>query len=329
MKVICSYSGLEFQVEHFPFSLSSPSCHHPIFDIPQKKLLSLLGKWAAGEFTQTDSYLYCLALLNSSELIHWYTPAKRTPFTPSIVAQNIEALSRAVIKLNTVTEPEKVFPSFAVTQETSSLVNLPEWIKDWESAYQDFKDGYKSAHDSRKLLAREAALARLIKSSHAPVHKISQQIADWAAEAADFPRFSIPSPFHKDRFLSLREYWITLIIKCCKKENIFSLNRKDLEELLSHCEEHIPLGSIYSQHLFSVLRNTISRSRDFLGLDSLGSYTLLEDSAKQDVESANLLALVNAAPSEEPKREDYPSDFKFLQAKLRWDLAKKAGKAGS
>lgn len=328
MKITCAYSGLEFQVEHFPFSLSSSQSVHPVFEIPQKKLLSLLGKWASGGLTQTDSYLYCLALLNSSELIHWHCAAKRTPFTASIIAQCIEPLSRAVIKLNTVTEPERIFPSFAITPDTANLQNLPEWIKDWESAYQEMKDGYRSAHDSRKLLQREAALARLIKSPHAPLPKIAQHIAEWAAQAGSFPQFLIDSPFRKSQKISLRDYWMELIIRSCKKENIFALSRKDLEELLSHCEEHIPLGSIYSQHLFQVLRTTIARNKDFLGLDSLGSYTLLEENAKQDVEAANILALVNAAPSEAPKREDYPSDFKYLQAKLRFDLARKAGKIG-
>lgn len=326
MKVLCSYSGLEFEVQHFPYSLSSGETCHPIFHIPQKKLLSLLGKWASNSFTQEDSYLYTLALLNSSSLIHWYTPAKRTPFTPSLVAQCIQPLASAVIKLNTVTEPERVFPSFAITKETCTLQNLPEWIKDWESAYKDLKDGYRSAHDSRKLLAREAALARLIKSPHAPIPKIAQQIAEWAAQAGDFPRFLIQNPFSpRGPQISLRDYWIQLIIRSCKKEQIFSLSGKDLQELLDHCEEHIPLGSIYSQHLFSTLRTTIARNKDFLGIDSLGSYTILEDNAKKDVEAANILALVNAAPLEPPKREDYPSDFKFLQAKLRYDLAKKAG----
>ena len=325
MKIICAYSSVEFQVEHFPYTLSSPDSIHPVFHIPQKKLLAHLGKWAEGGFTPTDSYLYCLALLNSSGLIHWYTSAKRTPFTPAIIAQCIDPLARAVIKLNTVSEPEKFFPSFSITPETCSLQNLPEWIKDWESAYRDMKDGYRSAHDSRKLLNRETALARLIKSPHAPISKIAPQIAEWAAEAGNFPHFSIDNPFLKNSKISLRSYWISLIIKCCRKENIFSLHRPDLEELLTHCEDNSPLGTIYSSHLFQVLRQTIAKSKDFLGLDSLGSYTLLEDNAQKDVESANILALVNAAPLDQPKREDYPSDFKFLQAKLRWDLAKKAG----
>lgn len=326
MKVLCAYSGVEFQVEHFPFYLSSPTTIHPVFDIPQKKLFSLLRKWSEGEMTQVDSYLYTLALLNSSELIHWYTSAKRTPFTPAIIAQNVENLCRALLKLHTVPNPETVFPSFAITQETSSLQNLKEWISDWEQAYKDFKDGYRSAHDSRKLLNKEAALQRLIKSPHAPVHKIASQIASWAAQAGSFPTFLISSPFLKNTKITCSDYWQTLIIRCAKNENVYALSEKDLQELLDHCETNIPVGSIYSNHLFSVLRKGIAKNKDFLGLSTLGSYTLLETQASQDVEAANMISLINSAPEDEPKREDYPSSFRYLQAKLRWDAARRAGK---
>lgn len=328
MKILCAYSGVEFTVEHFPFYLSAPTITHPIFDIPQKKLFSLLRKWSEQEFTPTDSYLYTLALLNSSELIHWYTSAKRTPFTPAIIAQNIEGLVRALLKLHTVPNPETVFPSFAITSETAGLQNLPNWIVDWEEAYKDFKTGYRSAYDSRKLLDREAALQRLIKSPHAPVQKIASQIAAWAAQAGSFPTFLISSPFIKGIKISLSDYWQTLIVRCAKNENVYALSQKDLEELLTHCEENIPVGSIYSNHLFSVLRKGLARNRDFLGLSSLGSYTLLESKAHQDVEAANMISLINSAPSEEPKRDDYPSSFKYLQAKLRWDAAQKAKNSG-
>jgi len=326
MKVLCAYSGVEFQVEHFPFYLSSSQSVHPVFEIPQKKLFSLLRKWSEQEFSPTDSYLYTLALLNSSELVHWYTSAKRTPFTAAIIAQNIEPLCKALLKLHTVANPETVFPSFAITSDTAGLQNLPHWITDWEEAYKDFKSGYRSAHDSRKLLDKEAALQRLIKSPHAPVQKIAAQIASWAAQAGSFPTFTISSPFLKGVKLSLSEYWQTLIIRCAKNENIYALSQKDIEELLSHCEEHIPIGSIYSNHLFSILRKGLEKNKDFLGLSLLGSYTLLESQAEQDVEAANMLAIINAAPLEEPKRENYPSSFKYLQAKLRWDAAKKAGR---
>lgn len=328
MKILCAYSGIEFSCEHFPYSLSARETTHPVFNIPQKKLLSLASKWASqSAFTPTDSYLYFLALLNSSDLIHWHCPVRKTPFTDSIVAQNMESLLRTVIKLNTVSDPTKIFPSFAITPDSATLSNVQHWLESWDEAYNDFKSGYRSAYDSKKLIQREAALARMIKNPHAPPAKIASQIADWAAIAGSFPTFPIPSPWINGLQISISDYWKTIIIRCAKNEQIFALNRKDMQELLDHCLDNIPLGSLYSSTLFTLLRKAIEKNADFLGLDSMAvPYEILDSST--DVQSANIKALINSAPIEEPLREDFPTQFKYLQAKLRYDAARRAGLRG-
>ena len=87
MKVICKYSSIPFTCEHFPGVLDRGETCHPIFLIPQKKLLSYLGKWSSGGLTPTDSYLLFLAILHSSEQIYWRTPAIRSSQTDSIISQ--------------------------------------------------------------------------------------------------------------------------------------------------------------------------------------------------------------------------------------------------
>mgnify|MGYP000735790344 CR=1 FL=1 len=54
-KILCAYSGIEFSCEHFPITLHARESYHPIFNVPQKKLLSYLGKWAGNELTPTDN----------------------------------------------------------------------------------------------------------------------------------------------------------------------------------------------------------------------------------------------------------------------------------
>ena len=63
MKYQCAYSNLQLNVDYFPGFISTTETIHPIFHIPQKKLLSYLGKWSSGELTETDSYLLFLAIL--------------------------------------------------------------------------------------------------------------------------------------------------------------------------------------------------------------------------------------------------------------------------
>jgi hypothetical protein len=324
MKILCGISGLEFQCEHFPASLTSREVTHPIFSLPQKKLLSYTGKWAGGELTPTDSYLLFLAILNSSELVEFRVPVTRTALTDSIVAQNMEPLVKTVIKLNTVTSPSVVFPRYAVTPETKTLGNVKYWIENWKDSYQDFLDGYKRDSVSRALITREAALERMIKNPHLPVSAYASKIADWASIAGSFPTFNTISPFNKLQ-VSINDYWKDIIIRCTREENIYAVPEKDIKELLEHCEGNIAIGTIYSNALFTVLRKALQKQHDFLGLGDIdisagNKYQFLESS--DTVESANLKALIDSAPTEEPKPEQYPSRLAFIRAKMRYQLAR-------
>lgn len=327
MKILCSLSGLEFQCDHFPGTFHSREIQHPIFQLEQKRLLSYFGKWSGGELTKTDSYLLFLALLNSTELVHFRTPVWRTEQTDSIVAQNIEALGRAIIKINSVRSVEKVFPSYVISPDTRDLTNVKYWIENWLSGYDDWRAGYKSAHDSGKLIRREAALERLIKNPHKQARDYSAQLADWASIAGEFPECIVKSPFSGQN-ITLSEYWQQLIVKSSKSEQLFSIHRPDLIELLEHCEDKVSAGSIYAYNLFKVLRDALEKQHNFLGLgdQDLGktTYTLLDSTT--NVEDANIKMMIDSAPKELPRREQYLKLFDYMKAKARWDMACKFGR---
>ena len=333
MKILCAYSSIEFSCEHFPAILYSRETTHPIFQIPQKQLLSFLGKWAEGGLTQTDSYLLYLALLKSSDLVDFRVPAIRCDMTPSLVAQNLEPLAKALIKLNTVPNVQEYFPHYVISKDSRDLTNTSFWISNWENSYSEWKSGKFKDYDGRelykKLAHREAALERLIKNPHRPVSAYASQIADWAEIAGSFPQSQTLSPFSNSN-IPLGLYWKQIILRCAKEDHVYSIRRADLEELLEHCEEQIPVGTLYSNTLFKLLRFALEKQKNFLGFPELApgksiSYSFLQSS--DTVEAANLRAAIAAAPSEEPKEQDFPSKILFLKAKFRWDMARKAKKA--
>jgi hypothetical protein len=331
MKILCSYSGIEFTTEFFPGTFSSRELHHPVFSLEQKRLLSYTGKWAAGELTSTDSYLLFLALLHSSEQIHFRVPVKRTPMTDSIVANNMEYLVRTVIKLNAIRTPGTVFPYFAISSDTSNLANIKHWIEVWENCWKDFESGSRRDIIHRDLAKRESALQRMIKNPHKPIKEYASQLADWAAVAGSFPTFLVPNIFTKEaKQIPLSAFWKEIIIRSTRNEYLYTIPDNDLKELLEHCEENISAGSIYSHALFEALRNATKKKHNFLGLgdiDLRSTYAMLDD--PKDVESANLRALIDSAPLEEPRIEQYPTKFAYMKAKLRWDMSKKFGNASS
>jgi hypothetical protein len=333
MKILCSHSSLEFNTEFFPGTFYTKEICHPIFYLPQKKLLSYTAKWAGGELTSTDSYLLFLAILKSSDRVEFRTPVFRTPFTDSIIAQNMEFLVRTVIKLNTVVNPSVVFPSFAITPDTKYLSNIKYWIESWHQSYEEFRSGKIKDYDNRALAHREAALQRMIKNPHKPISSYATQIADWACIAGSFPTGLVPSPFTKNAEISIDLYWKQLIIKCAKDEAIFSVSnlyrkeiQRDLEDLISHCETNIPIGSgIYSHALFKILRHGLEKQRNFLELGDFDiaetTYQFLESS--DSTESANIKAMIDSAPQELPSPKSYPNKISYLRAKNRWDMAQK------
>jgi hypothetical protein len=310
-----------------PGFLSSREAFHPVFSLPPHKILSYSGKWAASQLTATDSYLLFLAGLHSTELLEWRVPVARSARTDAIVAQNMKRLFSVLSKLDVIKNPSFATPRYVISQETRSLENVRYWIDAWLESYEDFQEGYKSVSLNQQILRKERALERLIKNSYRSTLSYAGILADWAALAGEFPTFatSVLDPLTKQP-LTCSQYWKSLIIQCGKREALWKVNEKDLQELIEHCELNIEAGTIYSHELMTYLRTAYQEITNPLGFGAPGlkgtPFTLL-DSENASVETANLLAIVDSAPTEEPRIENYPTKLAYLKAKMAYGLALK------
>lgn len=321
-RILCGISGIEFKCEHFPISLTSREYSHPIFHVPQKRLLSYLGKWSEGELTPTDSYLLFLAFLNSTNQVEFRVPAKLTGNTHSIVANNMKDLVRTVSLVSTITHPNFVIPRFVISPETCNLEVIHYWIAAWQNAFDDFCKGYKEARHREDVLELEISIESVLKNPEIKPQIYANAVAKWAALAGNFPTFTVDTVFGK---LSLDEYWKMIIRKTVSSESIFSVPKSDIQELIEHCEDNIQHGSIYAHALMSLLREGLQKQDNFLGLGdfNLGEsvYRILD--AGTSVEDANKLAMIDTAPETEPKLSEYPNKLAYLKAKVKWDMAQK------
>lgn len=326
-KILCAYSGISFKVEHFPVTLESRECYHPVFAIPPKKLVIYYQQWVAGKLTETESYLLFLALLNSTELIEWRVPVKQTEEIASLVANHMPSLFQTVTKLSGIKHPRFSVPTIAITPDTSTLNNIKYWLSTWNTCYIDFLSGLGREELRSKLARREAGLEKLIKSPQIKPEKYAGLLAAWAAEAGNFPEFMTLDS--NNEHVSLSTYWQDIIVRCYRTENILAIPAKDLAELTAHCEEHIEAtGSIFSFHLFAALEEGKSRQTSFFGLGDMMALTAENPGfrvldSKTNVEDANISVLIDSAPISKPNRTDYPSDFAYLKAKTKWELAVK------
>lgn len=314
-KILCGISGIEFNCDHLPIYLSSREYAHPIFFMPQRKLLGLYQKFRHEELNDIDAYLLFLAYLNSTDLIEWRVPAKRTALTASIVAQNFESLVCTVEKINTIANSSAEFSHIAISPDTCDLSNVQYWILGWESTYESFRSGYKAERAKQDLAELEARLEYISRDANRNEVQYATRLASWADKAGNFPRYPIS---RNGKVIPCNLHWQMVIRKCTSAESIFTISSEDLIDVKEWCETNIDAGSTYSHDLLKFLREGIQKQNDFLGM---GDFQFSIVSADTSVEQANRQAIVQNAPVCEPRRIDYPSEFQFLKAKLAWGLA--------
>lgn len=335
-KVTCSKSGTYFSCEFMPFALTSKDLVHPLFHTPQKKLLSLAGVWSAGKLSATESYLLFLSLLDSTSLVQWRSHAQYTEKTDQIIANNMHGLIDIIGKINLIQHPNFNLPSFALSPDTADLSNINHWIAVWKANYHDW---YDSILDSRKreeikdkITNREEALQRLIKSS-TPTESYAPMLADWASVAGAFPTCDTIHPITRTK-ITLNEYWKSLIRSIANEDKLWRFPRKDIVELIEHCEENIQHGNIYSHTLMRYLRKGLHAYDNYLGFGNNDDFEVVPTttaftvlSSQSSVQDINRAVLINTAPLEEPKRTQYPNNFAYLKAYSSWKLAQLNRKA--
>lgn len=316
-KAICAKSGIEFQIEHFPYYFRKGEFCHPVFLLDTKTLLGMVSKWAEREFTETDTKLYFLSLLNSTELVDWRTYARPDL---RICEANMEALVRMVSWIHSIKHPGLSMPKFAVTKDTADLSNFRYWLEAWQNARGEFENGYREYTQQQKIIRREHALEKMIKTPGRQPESYASHLAEWAALVSNFPTFNT---IVDGKHIRIDEYWKDIIRKCgIPNYQMWKLNKDDLQELLEHLTDNIDHGSIYAAALMKLVRNAIDRHSNFLGLDLTAGqtgFTIISNDAS--VEQANIAALIAAAPTTEPMERDYPSKVAYLRAKLKWDMA--------
>ena len=318
-KAICRYSGIEFNIEHFPYSFDKGTVSHPIFTLSTKTLLSLAGRWASRRFTETDTRLYFLALLRSTELVEFRIPGKPSL---SICEVHMESMLRETAWIDSLTDrTREQVPRFVISQETASLATIDGWLDAWHQTRMDLAEGYHKYNLQQKQERREMALERLIKNHTRTVESYAKALAEWAAHATDFPSGTIPSPDGHGQ-ITLRSYWIDIIQKCgAEGYQIWKIDRTDLQDLIEYLEENLNHGSIYSSAVMKLLRNAMARHSDLLGMGS-PKFQILSDDATTEAQS--IAAAVAGAPDIMPTPADYPNRVAYLRAKAKWDLAEKS-----
>lgn len=311
-QIICGISGIKFRCEHIPMLLSRREMNHPIFHLPQRKLLELYKTYASNQLTETDAYLLFLALLHSTDVVVFSSPVLYTSVTPNIIAANIGQLVSSIWNTNAITHPGFKQPGFYVDSSTQDLSNISMWIKAWQSNIIRFKEGIVSERQEAALKEVTSKLERLILSPETVDTKLAAAVATWADKAAAFP-------------VASRDYWKSVIRRCYNISSMFSVPRKDILEIRSYCEENLEVGSIYFNTLMKTLKTGLRNHYDFLGMEDLDSpgYVFVDSPSSSSKEQEILAAIAATAPTSPPVASDYPSKLAFVKARLAYKTSQR------
>lgn len=311
----CYKSGLALTVPLFSISLpASAHYQHPIFSLSQKQLMSMIPRQSS--YTPEEQYLYFLALLDSTELVHWKHNAQLTTESLAVAYQFSNQLIQLLGQINIIKHPAFACPQLVIYKENANLSSVSGFLHGLESAIQDWKSAYRSVSLSAKLARRKEVLEYWIKDPQKDMLKFSYILADWASLALQFPTHQ-----YKNKSITCSAYWQQIIVACCSNSRIFEIPTADLLALIDYCEVNIEQGSIYSHALLSHLYTGRDKQKDFLGFGQV-TYTVLTSGTS--IETANKLAIISNAPTTQPIPDQYPSKLSYLKAKLAYDMAIKA-----
>lgn len=357
MEIKCPLSGITYAVNSF-LSLDTFSHPHPVFSVSTPALInSLLPKFIEASIFSTEVHLVGCALLNKLPIHSWDVPL--ADFSPRdgwevFWQKNIQKLAVIVKRI----EGKNIgkLPSFAIRApkegEPEILSNLPAWIDDAHQAISEYyavitpeaqkrnaefrenlrEQSYESQAYCEQVITRKLMGSMLSKKDE---KNFPELIADWAAKVGKFPLSYFTKANGKKT--SVKEFWKSIIREAFAASaskgyiNLITsdVNQADLEELLEHCYEHIPAGTVQAHALFEELQGIKEMLGDFKGTQAVTTmvFTGTPDLAALLGESVIHSTEASPMPEKEyepgePRKEDFPSLSAFLKAKMAWKKAK-------
>lgn len=320
MKTICQFTSLPLEI---PF-LSSPTrvqFYHPIFTLSLKSLLGIYADWKskpASFHSEAEVILLTTAFLKASTLVHFKSSINPKTISHPALLQSLEPLIETVcLVAANLKNPEFETPSFIISADTSSLDCLPQWISLWQESLQNLNQSSALRQSIAHRNHLESRLSYYIRHQKTtPIYLTL--LKDWITLAADLPTFQVFNPLTgKDSPIS--EYWLEILSRSIKENQIFSLPLNDVQEFYDHLIESLDdVGSDFANVTLTALRKTITAQTQGFGIDS--TYVIVQSPEKEAIAKANtaLLSAIASKYSSKPERKDFSTQTEYLRASLAW-----------
>jgi hypothetical protein len=285
----------------------------------------------AGDLQPPEQVLLFLALINSTGSVIWHDPfhiSTNETQDMALIEGNMHKTLSAVYKLNELSVCATFeIPKFVCSRhgDTNTVMGLLRAVEAWELAIDDFTNRKSNVDAAQKLLRIEMILERLLRMQKQKPDAFAKKLADWAVVSAEFPTYEIVRG-HTQWICA--EYWREMIRRCVLGVRLIEIPSDDLIDLIEYCEEEIPHGSIYAATLMTILRQSVRKQREYLGLPAhkgIRVFSIVPATAEEHAQHANDIARLKqmalVAPENKPERKDFLDTFVYLRAISRWEAA--------
>ena len=348
MKVYCPISGVSFTVD-FPTD-GHATYPHPMLSMPAKQLTeTFLGAWVKLQTTSELTHLLGLAYICKLPIVALpKLPSDAHETMQPFWAKNMERLAKLACSLEGKALTGKI-PRVNVSAD--NLVFLEHWVSDltafWSARSQPITDAARKINSANSTsvvtsptkgsMTQEeidSLIIRGLKGSpltNKESQKYPELITRWVTNIAPFPVAKVTLPSGKKT--TITQHWQHIMETAFSKSGALDLlcedvNLGDLEELLEHCYENIPIQTgLMASLVWKKLEEVKSVLEEFRGgsVPTAGHSTPKTPKINQfKGNSDELLALISDETPTAPVTEAQSTGL-TLQQKLALKL--KANKA--
>lgn len=352
MKLLCPFSGIHYEVPTFKLSnFKEHKVPHPFLSFSLNEVLgSCLPAFSKETIFGEDLHLFGTYLITKLPIEIWGNPLlEKAPLEYWIPfwLKNIERLAATAKRLDG--KKPRNLPTFSMLgDEHAPLHNLSEWLTSANICINEHyasitPEAHKRNKEFRANLGEQefssesqcnAVIEKILRgslSSPREKEKFPELISNWAAKVGDFPN-SVFRKSNGDR-ITLRNFWKQII------QDAFDLGGKgkgysniltsdvtvsDLDELIEHCQENIPCGTMHSRALYeelAKLKEVIQEFRPLANRDNLSMEILSSDDIHTILADVSHLPVVPVKVNDDPdmpRKEDYPTLSSFVKAKMAY-----------
>jgi len=324
----CPISGISWNMSDFPTKtrVSSP---HPIFAMSTGQLLNTWEQTGiVGRLSEDSIKLISIAALIKTGLVitgkcpidlHSYsTTTARTVIMP--LFSMIDALKHAPM-LREELPRYRIAHYHSIDTLAPSLDNLTDVVNVWRSELEALRREYRREHKIN--LEKIDALTRLIMSGTKPI-KAARHLANYVADNIGFPRKPVGT---SKGIMSMRDYWIELLVLCAKVSNnegfnvlLYGTELEDLELLLAHIQDNSGHGDTFIYQAIALIKKGIASYNDIFTPVMLDSSTISHQGQTLAITIQECIA--KNMPAAKPIISDYPNKVDYFRALSAWNLNK-------